>query len=112
MCIKCTKLGGVKNEKVLAVLLSLILAAGSLFVTAFAADGKKEKVYPVILLQGYSGPKLFNQDTGEKAWGLDFDKVKEHVLNDYGKELANGAKEYAKATPIRLWTHSARFFST
>ncbi len=59
---------------------------------AFAADGKKEKVYPVILLQGYSGPKLFNQDNGE-AWALDFDKVKEHVLNDYGKELANGAKE-------------------
>ena len=66
-------------KRFLAVLLSLILAAGSLFVTAFAADGKKEKVYPVILLQGYSGPKLFNQDTGEKAWGLDFDKVKEHV---------------------------------
>ena len=89
-------------KRFLAVLLSLILAAGSLFVTAFAADGKKEKVYPVILLQGYSGPKLFNQDTGEKAWGLDFDKVKEHVLNDYGKELANGAKEYAKGNPDPL----------
>ncbi len=91
-----------KMKRFLAVLLSLILAAGSLFVTAFAADGKKEKVYPVILLQGYSGPKLFNQDTGEKAWGLDFDKVKEHVLNDYGKELANGAKEYAKGNPDPL----------
>lgn len=89
-------------KRFLAVLLSLILAAGSLFVAAFAADGKKEKVYPVILLQGYSGPKLFNQDTGEKAWGLDFDKVKEHVLNDYGKELANGAKEYAKGNPDPL----------
>ena len=118
-------------KRFLAVLLSLILAAGSLFVAAFAADGKKEKVYPVILLQGYSGPKLFNQDTGEKAWGLDFDKVKEHVLNDYGEELANGdhrdlhpfptrpssdlqtaQRNMQKATPIRLWTHSARFFST
>ena len=89
-------------KRFLAVLLSLILASGSLFVAAFAADGKKEKVYPVILLQGYSGPKLFNQDTGEKAWGLDFDKVKEHVLNDYGKELANGAKEYAKGNPDPL----------
>ena len=89
-------------KRFLAVLLSLILAAGSLFVAAFAADGKKEKVYPVILLQGYSGPQLFNQDTGEKAWGLDFDKVKEHVLNDYGKELANGAKEYAKGNPDPL----------
>lgn len=38
-------------KRFLAVLLSLILAAGSLFVTAFAADGKKEKVYPVILLR-------------------------------------------------------------
>ena len=89
-------------KRFLAVILSLILAAGSLFVAAFAADDKKGKVYPVILLQGYSGPQLFNQDTGEKAWGLDFDKVKEHVLNDYGKELANGAKEYAKGNPDPL----------
>lgn len=91
-----------KNEKVFSG--TFVADTGSRLALCGGLCGRrqKEKVYPVILLQGYSGPKLFNQDTGEKAWGLDFDKVKEHVLNDYGKELANGAKEYAKGNPDPL----------
>lgn len=52
----------------------MILSALPFYVLA------QEKTYPLIVLQGYSGPTLVNEDTGEKVWGLDFDKVGERVM--------------------------------
>ena len=64
-------------KKLLAVILCFAML---LSVTAVLAAGESEKVYPVVLLQGYSGPTLINEDTGEQVWGLDFDKVKDRIL--------------------------------
>lgn len=86
-------------KKVVSVILSAILVLSSGVMVASAADS--QKVYPLVLLQGYGGPTLIDQDTGEQAWGLDFDLLKQRIL-DSGKTLASGAAEYIKGDSTLL----------
>ncbi len=64
-------------KKGLSVLLSLLMLLSVLPLSVFAAD--KDQT-PFIILQGYSGPRLDNADTGEQVWGLDFSKVLDRVV--------------------------------
>ena len=65
-----------KLKRVLACVLSLCLLAIPP-VTAAAAN----TVTPLIVLQGYSGPRLDDAATGEQVWGLDFDAVGQRILD-------------------------------
>ena len=65
-----------KLKWVLACVLSLCLLAIPP-VTAAAAN----TVTPLIVLQGYSGPRLDDAATGEQVWGLDFDAVGQRILD-------------------------------
>ena len=65
-----------KLKRVLACVLSLCLLAIPP-ITAAAAN----TVTPLIVLQGYSGPRLDDAATGEQVWGLDFDAVGQRILD-------------------------------
>lgn len=64
-------------KKFLSVLLCCILL---LSIVPFAAFAQNEEIVPFILLQGYSGPRLDDAETGEQVWGLDFEKVKARIV--------------------------------
>ncbi len=65
-------------KKMLSVFLSVLLAFSCAAVYASAAQTDKT---PLIILQGYSGPRLDNAETGEQVWGLDFSKVGERIVS-------------------------------
>lgn len=65
-----------KLKRVLACVLSLFLLAIPP-VTAAAEN----TATPLIVLQGYSGPRLDDAATGEQVWGLDFDAVGQRILD-------------------------------
>lgn len=64
-------------KKIMAVFLCVVLLCSGLPLVAFA---KPETPTPFIVLQGYSGPRLDNAQTGEQVWGLDFNKVKDRIV--------------------------------
>lgn len=64
-------------KKFLSVLLCCILL---LSIVPFATFAQNEEIVPFILLQGYSGPRLDDAETGEQVWGLDFEKVKARIV--------------------------------
>lgn len=63
-------------KQILACVLALCLLAMPP-VTAAAAN----TVTPLIVLQGYSGPRLDDAATGEQVWGQDFDAVGQRILD-------------------------------
>lgn len=65
-----------KLKQVLACVLALCLLAIPP-VTAAAEN----TATPLIVLQGYSGPRLDDAATGEQVWGLDFDAVGQRILD-------------------------------
>lgn len=65
-----------KVKRVLACVLAICLL-GMPSVTAAAAN----TTTPLIVLQGYSGPRLDDATTGEQVWGLDFDAVGQRILD-------------------------------
>lgn len=64
-------------KKVLSVFLSVLLLFSLVPLSAVAAT--KDQT-PLVILQGYSGPRLDDGDTGEQVWGLDFSKVKDRIV--------------------------------
>ena len=64
-------------KRLTSILLTVLLLLSMLPISTFAA--KKDQT-PLIILQGYSGPRLDNADTGEQVWGLDFSKVKDRIV--------------------------------
>lgn len=64
-------------KKTLSVFLAVLLLFSLIPLSAAAAQTDKT---PLIILQGYSGPRLDNADTGEQVWGLDFSKVKDRIV--------------------------------
>lgn len=64
-------------KKVLCVFLSALLLFSIVPLSAVAAT--KDQT-PLVILQGYSGPRLDDGDTGEQVWGLDFSKVKDRIV--------------------------------
>ena len=64
-------------KKVVSVFLVALLMVSFMPYSAFAVE---KDATPFIILQGYSGPRLDNADTGEQVWGLDFSKVKDRIV--------------------------------
>ena len=64
-------------KRFLSILLAVLLLFSIVPLSAVAAE--KDQT-PLVILQGYSGPRLDNADTGEQVWGLDFSKVKDRIV--------------------------------
>lgn len=64
-------------KKIISMVLVVLLLLSFAPVSVLAAE---KDATPFIVLQGYSGPRLDNADTGEQVWGLDFSKVKDRIV--------------------------------
>lgn len=85
-------------KKLLCIVLSLIMAFGSLSVCSFAFEDKGDiSEYPVILVPGYSGSQLdlVKEDgTKERVWGFTAEDIISRILKritDLGKNLIDTA---------------------
>ena len=75
-------------KRIISALLCAVMLLCILPVSAFAQD----KVTPIILVQGYSGPALFYDLGGEnehQVWGINMDDLKKIVIARI-PELAGG----------------------
>lgn len=75
-------------KRIISALLCAVMLLCILPVSAFAQD----KVTPIILVQGYSGPALFYDLGGEnehQVWGINMDDLKKIVVARI-PELAGG----------------------
>ncbi len=53
---------------------------------------------PLIILQGYSGPRLDDAATGEQVWGLDFDAVGQRIVEAVPEILGTAGSAFAGDT--------------
>jgi hypothetical protein len=71
-------------KRIISALLCAVMLLCILPVSVFAQD----KVTPIILVQGYSGPALFYDLGGEnehQVWGINMDLIMERVLKNIAK---------------------------
>ncbi len=89
-------------KKVTAVFLCAVIAAVSCGIFAGAKNAEIEyNGYPVILVPGYSSSFMYDTETGEQAWGLDFSKIGGMVLSNIAKlGVALGAMTVGNADKI------------
>lgn len=85
-------------KKALSVLLACLLVFSTVPVFVSAAEADKT---PLVILQGYSGPRLDNADTGEQVWGLDFSKVGDRIVSAL-PDIAGTAGEAFQGDTTRL----------
>ncbi len=81
-------------KKLLAGLLVFCLVLSPQIVAAAAG----QEVTPLIVLQGYSGPRLDDAQTGEQVWGLDFDAVGERILDAIPEILGTAGRTFTGDT--------------
>ena len=89
-------------KKVLSVIMSAVIVFS---VCGILASAKRDDIeyngYPVILVPGYSSSFLYDTETGEQAWGLDFSKIGGMVLESTVKlGVALGAMTVGNADKI------------
>ena len=84
-------------KRAISVILSLIIAL-TLSAQVFAAEVKREKFYPIIIVPGYSSSGLYmNNKDGTKThvWGIDTNLIFKRVIAR-SVDLAKGVKELTK----------------
>lgn len=82
-----------RTARFLAILLTLCMA----LVPGLSAAAASVPT-PLILLQGYSGPRLDDAATGEQVWGLDFDAVGQRVAEAIPEILGTAGSTFAGDT--------------
>ena len=89
-------------KKIISVLMCVVIAVSVCGISASAKRGDIEyNGYPVILVPGYSSSFMYNTETGEQAWGLDFSKIGGMVLDSIVKlGVALGAMTVGNADKI------------
>lgn len=82
-------------KKVVSVFLVVLLMVSFMPYSAFAAE---KDTTPFIVLQGYSGPRLDDADSGKQVWGLDFSKVKDRIVEALPKIAGTAGATFAGDT--------------
>lgn len=85
-------------KKFMAMLLVVLCTLSLSPICTFA---ESKTVTPLIILQGYSGPRLDDAETGEQVWGLDFEKVKDRIVQAL-PEIAGTAGELFTGNTTQL----------
>lgn len=74
-------------KKIISIILCVIISLSAFVnILVFASEKEDEwNGYPIILVPGYSSTVMINEETGEKVWGPDMDKILGKVLTDIAK---------------------------